>query len=1128
MGKIEKYFYWLCFFLAIYITIGFKLVPYVIQEQLVKNLDDNLTLKTSVEKVEFNPFIFEAKVHNLALTDEKGNKTISFSKFKLNIAVLRSILEAHVSLKEVLLQDATINIEESLDGTINLTKILKVKEKKKEEPVKNEETLDIKFLVSNISLLNMNINYTKQTDAKPYKLSINNANYILHDVGTYKNSLASNNLQFNINEHTKVAVSGAFNTLPFKMYGKAEIIDLRIKEVLEQQKEILNFDINDDARFDLALNYNINTENDFDLKLETEKLEFSNINISQNKSSIVKLNKLMIEKVNLDLLKQDIKINNININDLYTDIISDKNGLNLATLINEPITKIEVEEEIKEDQKTKITPEALKPWNILVSNFKQTNLDLTFSDKVNNTSVKTKKFNTDISSIKVTGPDILLNKLKITNPNIEYTDNKNAMNVELNNNIISLDTLSILNNNIDINNISTSQSNLSFKDKKSSLNVNLNKPKINLNSLKIKDSNIYISKINLNTPKLDFKDSKNGLDIKALDTNLTTNELNIIKSIISINKIKLDTPNLKFKDIKSKLDVDTKNTNLTVNKLNINGSKIAIASIALINPKLNINDRTNKLQIDINKINANINSFLLNNNDISIKTAELKKGLLTFKDIKNKTNISSKKMQINARNIKQSKNLLSLASLKILDPSISMVNDIDKTNILAKNIDISITGISNGKNGLKVLKTNISKPNISVILQKNTSKVESKESITKKAKTDTNNESTTKLNIGPINIDSAVLSFEDKNLPLPFVTIISKLNGNISQLDTRKSSTSKLKVNGIVDKYGTAQITGVVDPKSLKILTDINMLFKNISMQNFTPYTGKFIGKELESGKLDLDLKYNVEKSNLDAKNNIVITKLKLGEKVESKDAVSLPLELAITLLEDRNGVIDLSIPVTGNMDDPQFAIGSVVWKAFVNLITKAITAPFSLIGAIFGFEANEINSVNFAYGKDSITPIQKETLDKITQILQKRPNIVLEVVPSYDKDKDLNALKKAIFDKIVLNKLKNVNKKDYKDYYIELLEETYEDFDQKIKPLKQKYANDQKAYINTLESYIISKQEVQDSTLKELAFTRTINIKEYLVKEKKINIKQIKLSKKINIKTQSDKTSNIDLKLSK
>ena len=1117
MGKIEKGFYWLCFFLAIYITIGFKLVPNVLKDQLVKNLDENLTLKTSIEKVDFNPFTLEAKIHNLVLKDKDNKEPISFSQLKINIALLRSILEAHISLQEVFLENTTINVIEELDGSINLTKLLK--ETKEEKPKKEEQKSDIKFLISKISLLNMNINYTKQKKDKPYNLSIKNANYTLYDVGTYKNSLASNDLELSINEHTKLSIRGAFNVQPFKMYGKAEIIDLRLKEVLNQQKEILNFDINEKARFDVSLNYNIDTKEDFNLKLETNKLEFSNINMTQNKKTIAKLNKFEVGKLDFDLLKQDIKLDNINIQNLYTNLLVDKNGLNFTKLFKnqeEKKSKEIVEEKVKNDN---------KPWNILLSNFKQTNSDLIFTDKINNTLVKAKKFNTNISNIQINGSNIALNTFKISNPNIQYIDNKNLMNLNSNNSVLSLDKMSILNNNIDFNNINISKSDVTFKDSRASLNININKPKLNIDNLKIKDSDIYIGNVKVNTPKTHFKDSKNGLDIQTNNTNLSTNDLSIIKSIISINKIKLDTPSVNFNDLKSKLDLNTKNTNLILNKLQINGSKISIAKLALINPKLNINDKKNNIKIDINKINANINSFLLNKDDITIKTAKIKKGSLNFTDANNKTTIYSKKMEINVNKLKQNKSLLKLGSIRVYDPSLSIINKKDKTKILAKNIDISITDISNSKKGLKILKTNISKPNISVTLEKNNIKAKTKKVSTKKKGKE---EQSAKLNIGPININNGILTFEDKNLPLPFKTTISKLNGKVSRLNTTKASSSKLKVNGVVDKYGTTQITGVVDPNNLKILTDINMLFKNISMQNFTPYTGKFIGKELASGKLDLDLKYNVKKSNLNAKNNIVITKLKLGKKVESKDAVSLPLELAIALLEDSNGVIDLSIPVTGNMDDPQFSIGPIVWKAFVNLITKAITAPFSLLGAIFGFDENEIKSVNFNYGQKDITPIQRETLDKITQILQKRPNLVLEFNPSYDKEKDLNALKKIKFEKIVSNELANVKQKDYKDDYIELLEDLYEGFDQKLKPLKKKYEKNEKEYIAKLEMFIISKQKINKSVLSKLALSRVTNIKNYLLNEKKINIKQIKLLKKIEIKTQTDKTSNIDLKLSK
>ena len=174
-----------------------------------------------------------------------------------------------------------------------------------------------------------------------------------------------------------------------------------------------------------------------------------------------------------------------------------------------------------------------------------------------------------------------------------------------------------------------------------------------------------------------------------------------------------------------------------------------------------------------------------------------------------------------------------------------------------------------------------------MILGKNTNPKKDEKEVTKKATNNKESSSKTKLNIGPVNINNASFTFEDKNLPLPFKTTVSKLNGKISEVKSNKSSRTNLKVDGVVDKYGVAKITGIVDPNNIKILTDINMKFKNIAMQNFTPYTGKFIGRELKSGKLDLDLKYNIDKSNLDATNNIVITKLELGKQVESPESVS-------------------------------------------------------------------------------------------------------------------------------------------------------------------------------------------------------------------------------------------------
>ena len=136
---------------------------------------------------------------------------------------------------------------------------------------------------------------------------------------------------------------------------------------------------------------------------------------------------------------------------------------------------------------------------------------------------------------------------------------------------------------------------------------------------------------------------------------------------------------------------------------------------------------------------------------------------------------------------------------------------------------------------------------------------------------------------------------------------------------------------------------------SASLFTDIRVQFAGVDMTSVTPYSGRFAGYKIEKGKLSIDVTYHVENRQLEAKQKFVIDQLQLGEKVESPDAVSLPLKLAVALLKDRNGVIDIDLPMTGSLDDPKFRLGPLIWKAFVGLLTKIATAPFALLGKLFG-----------------------------------------------------------------------------------------------------------------------------------------------------------------------------------
>jgi len=183
--------------------------------------------------------------------------------------------------------------------------------------------------------------------------------------------------------------------------------------------------------------------------------------------------------------------------------------------------------------------------------------------------------------------------------------------------------------------------------------------------------------------------------------------------------------------------------------------------------------------------------------------------------------------------------------------------------------------------------------------------------------------------------------------------------------------------------------------------TDITIAFSNVEMANISPYSGRFAGRRIESGKLSLDLKYQIQTNKLVGDNKIIVDNLVLGEKVDSPDAVNLPLDLAVALLSDSNGRIDLGLPVSGELNDPQFSIGPIIWKAFVNIITKAVTAPFRALGSLFGSGAEKLNAVEFDPGKADLLPPEKEKLKKVAEALQKRPQLKLVVQGQYSPEID-------------------------------------------------------------------------------------------------------------------------------
>ncbi|HSI46192.1 MAG TPA: DUF748 domain-containing protein [Methylophilus sp.] len=260
------------------------------------------------------------------------------------------------------------------------------------------------------------------------------------------------------------------------------------------------------------------------------------------------------------------------------------------------------------------------------------------------------------------------------------------------------------------------------------------------------------------------------------------------------------------------------------------------------------------------------------------------------------------------------------------------------------------------------------------------------------------------VSIDAIRINGAELEFADLSLPQPFGTNIHSLGGVINGISNNPAATAQVELDGKVDDYGSARIHGSLKPFKATEFTDIKLAFTNLEMNRLTPYSGKFAGRKIESGKLSVDLEYKIKQRQLAGTNKFVIKKLTLGEKVDSKDAANLPLDLAIAILEDSDGVIDLDLPINGSLDDPKFSYGSILWKAFTNVLTKIVTSPFSALGKLFG-SSEKLEAIVFEPGKSSISPPELEKLHAVSNALSKRQQLKLGIIPGYDSVTDTRAI---------------------------------------------------------------------------------------------------------------------------
>ncbi len=247
------------------------------------------------------------------------------------------------------------------------------------------------------------------------------------------------------------------------------------------------------------------------------------------------------------------------------------------------------------------------------------------------------------------------------------------------------------------------------------------------------------------------------------------------------------------------------------------------------------------------------------------------------------------------------------------------------------------------------------------------------------------------IDIGTVRIHNGMAHFSDLSLRPNFVTDIQQLQGHIGAISHTRPITT-VNLQGKVDRYAPVHIQGELAPFDPLSKLDISARFDQMELTTLTPYAAKFAGYRIRKGRMNLGLHYRITDRRLEADHDIVIEQLQLGERVDSPDAVDLPVRLAVALLKDSDGTIRLNLPVQGDLNNPQFEMMPLVWKTLGNLIARAARSPFRLISGLVSADERNLSSIAFDPGSSELDEAAREQLAQLAMALRQRPQLRLDI----------------------------------------------------------------------------------------------------------------------------------------
>jgi hypothetical protein len=364
------------------------------------------------------------------------------------------------------------------------------------------------------------------------------------------------------------------------------------------------------------------------------------------------------------------------------------------------------------------------------------------------------------------------------------------------------------------------------------------------------------------------------------------------------------------------------------------------------------------------------------------------------------------------------------------------------------------------------------------------------------------------IQIDELTLQGGRIQFQDRSLKPAFNAAMTEIGGRVTGLTSIETSPADVELRGRMNNSAPLEIAGKVHPLRKELFADIRVRFTGMDLSPTSPYAGKYVGYSIEKGKLSFDLAYQIDKGKLNSENKVFVDQFTFGEKVDSPEATSLPVKLGVALLKDRNGEIHLDIPVTGSLDDPQFSIWSIVLQVIGNLIAKAVTSPFALLGAAFG-GGEEMQYVEFDEGRSTIPEAGAKKIAALSTALAEKPSLKLEITGFVSPDPDREGLKQFLLQrKVKAQKLADLRKQGVPAAPVDEVRVPAEEYEKYLTlayraepfPKPRNFIGMVKSLPkDEMEKLILTHIEVGDEELRMLAADRANAVKEAILKSGKV-----------------------------